>query len=64
MEADCGQNHIIIAMDPVVPIKKQIAYNCELARFRLSLSMSSQIYFRIWRSFEFSLPTFTPPNLT
>jgi len=64
MEADCGQNHIIITMDPVVPIKKQIAVRCEVARFRLSLSMSSQIYFRIWRPFAFQQPAFAPPNLT
>ena len=64
LEADCDQNEIIIAMEPVVPIKKQIAYECEAVRFELSLSMGSQIYFRIWRPFAFQLPAFTPPNLT
>ena len=63
MEADCGQNKITIAMDPVVLIKKQIAHKCEVVRFELVLTMGSQIY-RTWRPFEFQLPTFTPPNLT
>ena len=56
MEADCGQNHIIIAMDPVVPIKKQIAYKCEVVRFRLSLSVGSLANFKTWLPFEFRQP--------
>jgi len=51
-------------MDPVVPIKKQIAYKCEVVRFELSLSMGSLANFKMWLPFEFRLPAFTPPNLT
>jgi hypothetical protein len=56
LEADCGQNHIIIAMDPVTPIKKQIAYRCEVVRFKLSLSVGSLANFKTWLPFEFRLP--------
>ena len=51
-------------MDPVIPIKKHIAYKCEVVRFELSLSMGSLANFKTWLPFEFRLSAFTPPNLT
>lgn len=48
----------------MTPIKKQIAYRCEVVRFELFLSVGSLVNYKTWLPFEFRLPAFTPPKLT